>query len=144
MKKVEKAKELFSKGFNCSQAVFSVFSSDYGLSEETSLKIGCGFGGGMRNAEICGAVTGAVMVIGLKYGNSSSNDNDSKTLCYEKTKEFTDAFKAKNYSIICRDLLGCDIFIGDGMEKAIKKNLFKSTCVDMICSSVKLLEEMGY
>ena len=56
----KEAAELFAEGFNCSQSVFSVFAEKYGLPKETALKIGCGFGGGMRNAEVCGAVTACV------------------------------------------------------------------------------------
>lgn len=144
MTKSEKAAELFTKGFNCSQSVFSVFAEKYGLSEELALKIGCGFGGGMRNGEICGAVSGAVMIIGLCYGHSDGSDNQSKALCYQKAREFTESFKAKQGSIICRDLLGIDIFEGDGMNIANGKGLFRTTCVDMIKCSVQLLEEMGY
>lgn len=144
MIKSEKAAELFSKGFNCSQSVFAVFAEQYGLSKEFALKIGCGFGGGMRNGEICGAVSGAVMVISLRYGHSDGADNESKAFCYQKTKEFTEAFKAKKGSIVCRDLLGIDIFVGDGMAAASAKGLFKTTCVDMIKCAVELLEEMGY
>ena len=144
MTKKEIAAELFAQGFNCSQAVFAVFAEKYGLSKETALKIGCGFGGGMRNAEICGAVTGATMVIGLRYGHTNGKDDENKSLCYNKTKEFTDNFKAKNNSIICRDLLGIYIFNGDGMAIAGEKNLFKTTCVNMICNAVEILEELGY
>lgn len=144
MSTAEFAKALFSQGFNCSQSVFAAFSKKYGLPEDSALKIGCGFGGGMRNGEICGAVSGAVMVIGLRYGSSTANNGESKNLCYQETKKFTQEFKFRNNSIICRELLGIDIFEGDGMKLAEEKNLFKTTCIDMICNAVKLLEEMGY
>ena len=82
MKKSEKAAELFSQGFNCAQSVFAVFAEKYGISQELALKIGCGFGGGMRNAEICGAVSGALMVLGLKYGHYIAEDNEQKSRSY--------------------------------------------------------------
>ncbi len=144
MTRKERAAELYSKGFICSQAVFAVFAEKYGLPMETALKIGCGFGGGMRNAELCGAVTGAVMVIGLRYGHTEGEDTEAKQLCFQKAKEFTDRFAAGNGSIVCRDLLGIDIFKGDGMQRAAEKNLFKTKCVDMICAAVEILEELGY
>ncbi len=144
MTKKEMAADLYAQGFICSQAVFAVFAEKYGLPKELALKIGCGFGGGMRNAELCGAVTGAAMVISLRYGHTVGDDSDSKQLCFRKTREFTDRFAAKNGSIICRDLLGIDIFKGDGMSIAAGKNLFKTTCVDMICDAVEILEELGY
>lgn len=144
MTKKEIAAEYFSQGFNCSQSVFATFAEKYGLNKELALKIGCGFGGGMRNAEVCGAVTGAIMVIGLRYGHIIGDDNDSKSLCYQKTVEFTTAFKNKNKSIICRDLLGYDISMPEQMDIAAEKGLFKTTCVEMICNAVELLEELGY
>ncbi len=144
MTRSDMAAELYSQGFICSQAVFAVFAEKYGLSKETALKIGCGFGGGMRNAELCGAVTGAVMVISLRYGHIVGSDSEAKALCFRKAREFTDRFAEKNGSIVCRDLLGIDIFKGDGMQIAAEKNLFKTTCVDMIRDAVELLEELGY
>jgi len=144
MTRKEQAAKLYSEGFICSQAVFAVFAEKYGLPIEVALKIGCGFGGGMRNAELCGAVTGAAMVISLRYGHTEGSDSEGKQLCFQKTREFTDRFAAKNKSIVCRDLLGIDIFKGDGMQRAAEKNLFKTTCVDMICDAVEILEELGY
>ncbi|MCI7767962.1 MAG: C-GCAxxG-C-C family protein [Oscillospiraceae bacterium] len=141
MSKSKEASAMFRQGFNCSQSVLAAFFEGYGIPRETALKIGCGFGGGMRNGELCGAVSGAVMVIGLKYG---SEDSESKSLCYQKTKEYTEKFKAKKQSIICRELLGCDISTADGMDIAIEKDLFKTTCADMVSSAAELLEELGY
>ena len=69
MKKSEKAVEYFRNKFNCSQSVLTVFSNEYGLSENDCLKMACAFGGGMgRQQQTCGAVTGALMALGLKYG----------------------------------------------------------------------------
>lgn len=136
-KKIKMASDLFNGGNNCSQAVLTAFASDYGLDEETALKITCGFGSGVRNAEICGAVSGAVMVIGLKYGYS-------KEICNQKTEEFTAKFKAENGSVVCRKLLNCDISTPAGREKAIAGNLFNTKCLDMVVSAVTILEESGY
>lgn len=142
--KSERAKELFAEGYNCAQAVSAVFAGDYAIEQDEILKISCGFGGGMRNGEVCGAVTGAIMVIGMKYGNGVANSMEVRTLCYQKTAEFTSQFRQINKSIICRELLGIDIFKADGMQKAQEANLFKTTCVDMIVNAVELLEKLGY
>lgn len=140
----ETAAKLFSQGFNCSQSVFAAFSEKYGLPSDIALKIGCGLGGGLRSGEVCGAVSGAVMVIGLRYGHSDSADTESKRLCYIKTAEFLQEFKKLNNSIICRELLGCDISNPDGMNTAQEKGLFGTTCVKMVCDAVDLLERLGY
>jgi C_GCAxxG_C_C family probable redox protein len=142
--KSEIAVQLFANGFNCSQSVLAVFCEKYGLSGELALKAACGFGGGMRCGEICGAVTGAVMVIGLKYGQYLAEDKESKKTCYSETVKFTNLFKETNGSIICHDLLGCDISTKEGMEEAQGKGLFTTTCVDMVVSAVNILESLGY
>lgn len=138
------AEEMFLKGYNCSQTVFAMFSEKYGISQSEAFRIGCGFGGGMRNASVCGAVTGAIMVIGSKYGYTDEKDLEGKTKCYDETLEFTKEFKKRNSSIICRDLLNCDISTKEGMEIGTKNNLFKTTCLKMVLEAVKILKEMGY
>ena len=142
--KSEEAVELFNSGFNCSQAVLAVFSEKYEMPKKLGLKIACGFGGGMRCGEVCGAVSGAVLVIGLKFGQSISEDKESKNKCYSETEAFTDKFKRENGSIICRDILGCDISRKQGMEQAMRDNLFKTICIESIISAVNILEKMGY
>jgi C_GCAxxG_C_C family probable redox protein len=144
MEKTEMALDLFNSGFNCAQSVFAVFSEDYSLPQETALKIACGLGGGVRSGEVCGAVSGAVMVIGLKYGHYLQTDLKSKELCYSETVEFLDQFRKRNNSIVCREILGVDISKGDGREQAANKNLFKTVCNNMIISAVEILEDMGY
>jgi len=138
------AVSLFNSGFNCSQSVLSVFCEDYGINQEVARKLTCGLGGGFRLGEICGAASGAVLVIGLKYGQYIIGDAISKSDCYQKTVEFLNTFKAKNCSIVCREILGCDFSTKEGYEQAQSKNLFKTTCVDMVKSAVSTLEELGY
>lgn len=142
--KQELAAELYDSGFNCSQSVLAVFCEDYGLDRETALKAVCGFGGGFRSGEICGAVSGAVAVIGLKYGQHDAGDKDSKRICYARTKEFIKSFKEKNGSVVCREILKCDISTKEGSEQARSGNLFGTTCSNMVKSAVSLLEELGY
>lgn len=140
-KKSDKAVKLFSQGFNCSQSIFGAFSEDYGIKIETALKLACGLGSGMRSAEVCGAVSGAVLVIGLKYG---SDNVDSKTFCNTKTEEFITMFREKNKSIICRNILGCDITTQLGKEKALAEQYFTTVCLYMVVSAAEILEELGY
>lgn len=140
----EKAVELFNGGFNCGQSVFAAMSEKYGMSKETALKAAGGLGGGMRCGEVCGAVSGAVLIIGLKYGQYIEGDQESKSKCNGETAAFIERFRKENGKILCRDILGCDISVKDGMEKAKRDNLFKTTCISMITSAVRVLEEMGY
>lgn len=142
MNKKDWAVELFSNGFNCSQTVLSVFSEEVGLDENTGRKISCGFGSGMRQGEACGAVTGAIMILGLKYGQYRADDKKSKELTYEKVMEFNRKFKDINGSIICRDLLGCDLGTEEGMREATENGLFIKICPKMIKEAIDILEKM--
>jgi C_GCAxxG_C_C family probable redox protein len=134
---VKQASELFGNGLYCSQAVLGAFCEKYGVDEKLAFKISCGLNSGFRCADVCGAVSGAILVIGLKYG-------DDKAVCNLKTEEYIKTFKEKNGSIICRDLLGCDISTPDGKEKAITENLFKTRCMDMVINAAQLLDDLGY
>ena len=109
MTKSEKALDLFSNNFNCSQAVLTAFASDFGLDEKLALMLGTQFGGGARNGEMCGAVSGALMVLGLKYRHYESENNEQKSRAYAVATEYTKCFREQNGSIVCRDLLGYDL-----------------------------------
>lgn len=99
----EKARELFFEGYNCSQAVFAAFCDITGMEQKEALKISSSFGGGFgRMREVCGALSGAGMVLGILYGNT---DPDKKEEHYERVREIADGFKEKCGSIICRELL---------------------------------------
>jgi C_GCAxxG_C_C family probable redox protein len=141
-KQSEQAVERFRNGMNCSQAVLSSYCEQFGLDSGKATKVGTGFGGGMRMAETCGAVTGAFMVLGLKYGNSTVEDKESKAKTYEKIIEFTSRFKASHGSVKCRELLGCDITTPDGEKKARENGLFVSVCPKIVQEAAEILEEI--
>ena len=103
----EKAKALFTEGYNCAQAVFGAFSDITGIDFETSVKLSSGFGGGMgRMREVCGAVSGMFMVLDATEGYTSPTDNVAKMELYAKVQKLAGEFKTENGSIICRELLG--------------------------------------
>ncbi len=138
MSNQEIAKENFNEGrnLNCSQAVFSAFSEQYGLDAKTARKTAAAFGGGLgRTQGICGAVSGALMVIGLKY-YSDENSSETKNLCYQKARDFMEAFVAKRGSAVCRDLLGTDL------DEAKKQNLFATVCPDAVSTAAEILEDL--
>ncbi|MHC4478087.1 MAG: C-GCAxxG-C-C family protein [Planctomycetota bacterium] len=142
MNNSNRAVALFEEGFNCSQAVFSAYSERSRLDNKTAAKIASGFGGGMRMAETCGAVTGALMVIGLKFGAAEPGDTAAKQKTYELVKDFTNRFKARRGSVICRDLLGCDISTPEGTKSAQEKNLFDTLCPKLIADVAEILEQV--
>lgn len=106
MNHAEKARELFLSGCSCSQAVFAAFAEDFGMDPETALKLASSFGGGMGGMrETCGAVSGMLMVAGLKWGYSEVGDLDIKTAHYARVRSLIEAFKAEHSTIVCRELL---------------------------------------
>ncbi len=133
MNSIEEAVQLFEGGYMCSQAVFAAFSEDYNLSKDQALKIGACFGSGMRKGEVCGACTGALMALGLKYG-------DDKAKSDEVCDKFLDEFKKQNGSYICRDLLGCDISTPEGVNHAVDNNLFREFCPMMVESAARIVD----
>ncbi|MCH5194552.1 MAG: C_GCAxxG_C_C family protein [Oscillospiraceae bacterium] len=143
MDHVKKAKELYEQGFYCSQAVFAAFADELGLTEKQALQAGSCFGGGMCKGEVCGACTGALMVLGMKYGRYKADDWDSQTKANDMAANFLEQFKKKNRSYICNELLGCDIAAPEGKAYAREHKLFAEFCPEMVASAVEILEQLG-
>ena len=143
MDKVERAVTCFKEGFSCSQALLSTYGAQFGLNREMALKVSGAFGGGMgRMAETCGAVTGASMVIGLKYGMTRVEDEQTEEKAYSLVKEFVDKFKSRNGSIICRELLGCDMSTPRGMALAKEKKLIATLCPKFVQDAAEIIEQI--
>lgn len=142
MNKYEKVITKFHEGLNCSQVVLLAFAKELGIDDASVLKIACGFGGGMGHGEVCGAVSGAIMALGLKYGQSDILDTASKLKTSEVVKEFVTEFKCLNNSITCRDLLGCDLNTDSGKNYVIEKQLFLNTCPKFIKDSIDILRKL--
>ena len=143
MNKSECSMQCFLSGFNCAQAVFSTYSSEFGLEPELALRISSSFGGGMGYiGETCGAVTGAFMVIGLKYGKDKADDNAAKDKNYLLVQEFTRRFIAKHGSVRCNELLGVDISVPEEMKKARDNQIFTTICPMLVKDSSEIVEEL--
>jgi len=143
MCKPDCAVECFNNGFNCAQAVLSAYSEQLGLDKTTALKIAGSFGGGMgHTGETCGAVTGAFMLIGLKYGKVQKDDNDAKETTYTLVREFTKRFKEINNSVKCTELLGYDLSSTDGLKAAREANLWSTVCAKLVKDSARIVEEL--
>lgn len=143
MSRIENAVSCFKDGIHCAQAVLSAYGPELGLDQETALRVAAGFGGGTaRTGETCGAVNGAIMVIGLKYGHFKPEDELAKEKTYNMTREFIHSFKSINGSIICKELLGCDINTPGGYQKAKDKQLFTTVCPQYVRSAAEIIEDM--
>jgi C_GCAxxG_C_C family probable redox protein len=126
----------------CSQAVLAAFAPELGITKEQALKLGASFGSGMCAGEVCGAVTGALMVLGLKYGQGSIEDTLARNLAKEKTKEFMRLFQSENGSCICRELLGGDVTKEEELKLILEKNLFTTFCPQKVESAASILSTL--
>ena len=135
MNRVEKAEALFTDGCNCAQAVFTAFADEFGLDEELAKRLACGLGGGVgRMREVCGAVSAAAMVIGMRLG-------PDKMKAYPVIQDFCAKFKAEAGSIVCRDLLeGMGATTGGAPEARTPSYYAKRPCVELVKLAASLLE----
>jgi len=140
MDHIECALTRFREGFSCSQSIFSAFTEQFGLPVETALKIAAPFGGGMaRMGEICGAVSGAFMVIGLAHGHITVEDQESKEETYRLVNEFVSQFKARNGSIKCRELIGYDMCTPEKLQQANESGVFDTVCPRLVKDSAEII-----
>jgi C_GCAxxG_C_C family probable redox protein len=122
----QKAVECYQNGCNCAQAILAAFAEKTGMDNETALKIGAGFGGGMNIAGPCGAGTGAVMAIGAKFGTGDTDNMDAKRKVSQFTRQFIKEFEEKNSSLVCMEL----------------KRAHKKDCNNIVRDAGEILERM--
>jgi C_GCAxxG_C_C family probable redox protein len=140
--RIENAVNKFNQGYACSQAILTEYCELFDLDDETALKISAGFAGGMRSGKTCGAVTGAIMVLGLKFGSQNCEKAEGRKNIYDAVVEFTKNFEQLYGSTECKELLGCNVGTADGMRKAKEENLFYTICPKFIKSTAEILEEI--
>jgi len=143
MTKSDDALEDFKNGITCASAVFSAFSGEMGLDSETAKKIACGYGAGISGTgNICGAVSGAIMVIGLKYGKTKRGDDAATEKTRALVRKFIHEFTQRNGSINCTELLGYNLSKPAEYEKARENKLFVTKCPALVRDAVLVLEKI--
>ncbi len=143
MTKSDKALESFMSGFTCSSAVFSAFSDEMELECGTARKIACGFGAGIsKTGNICGAVSGAILVIGLKYGKTEQGDDAATEKTRALVRGFIQEFTKRHGSVNCTELLGYNLSNPDEYEKARNNKLFVTKCPELVASAAAILEKI--
>jgi len=131
----------FSKGYSCSMAIFSAYAPDLGLDPETAVKIASAFGAGVaKTGEICGAVWGELMVIGLTQELEAIRDPASRENVYSLAKRFIDEFTARNGSVTCTDLVGYDLSDPKQFAEAREKKVFATRCPGLVRDAGEILE----
>lgn len=145
MSEKDRAVELFKEGYNCSQSVFTAFAYRFGIDEDTAKKISAGLGGGVgRMREVCGAVSGAAMVIGSIASATEGKDSESKQKNYELVQEFVRRFIQENGSIVCGELLGLEGKTSKSAkpESRTAEYYKKRPCAELVQCAAEILEEM--
>ena len=144
MDRAEKALSYFDNKFNCAQSVLTAFADESGLSEDDSLRVSCAFGGGMgRQQHTCGAVTGAAMALGLRFGTGKNDEEEKKQQTYNLTVELFDEFTKLNGSTNCRELLNnLNMRDDKDLELINVQNLFHTNCRKYVADAVRIAENI--
>lgn len=140
----EQAKAYFLEGYNCAQSVVLAFHKELGLDKETAARMASSFGGGMgRLREVCGAVSGMFLAAGLLWGYSRPDDSEGKKAQYQRVQALASAFRKKNGSIVCRELLGLDHKSDEPTPSARTSAYYKKRpCAELVADAAGILEDM--
>lgn len=141
--RADDAAAIFTEGYSCSQAVCAAFAEDFGIDRDTALRLSCGLGGGMAHSgNTCGAVTGALMVIGMKYGRTEVDNLAAKEKTYAVANEFITEFLRRNHAVSCTDLLGHNLSDPKELAIAREKDLFCTKCTLLVRDAGEILEKI--
>ena len=136
------AKLLFEAHYNCAQSVFGPFADHFGLDREIAFRIATPFGGGIgHSGQLCGAVSGALMAIGLARG-ITVYDQSQKEACYAMARAFLERFTAQHGSLTCPGLLGLDIGDPDDLAQVRELNLFHTNCPQYVGDAARIAAEL--
>ena len=135
-------REKFIKGYDCSQVVLSYFAERLGITEEMANKVSACFGGGMMHGDTCGAFTGAIMAVGLKYGHCDVEHMGQKDIMNAKRAEFLQKFQEKYGVCSCKGLLKHDIADPEGMQKILEEGLLFDFCPEIVRDTIEILNEV--
>lgn len=140
--KKEMIAEQFMKGFDCSQVVLAQYAERLGLGLDEANRMGAAFGGGMGIGETCGAVTGAMIALGIKYGHCQEEHMEQKDIMNAKRAEFLEAFLKKYPACSCKGLLKHDISKPEEMQKILDEGLLFDFCPQVVADVIKILDDM--
>jgi len=138
-----KARKYFSSGYNCAQSVFRALLEEKGIFFDEAPILAAGFGGGIsRRGEMCGAVTGAIMALGIIHGQQIKDPHEHKIITYNSVNEFIKKFNQIHNTVICNELIGFDISDSEAREKGNEEGFFDTICPNFIESAINIILEM--
>lgn len=133
----ERARRLFDDGFYCAESVLKAVAEAYGIDSEIVPKIATGFCGGQSGTcGQCGAVSGAIMSLGMLTGRSSPDEDVDRT--YEAVRAFLDDFEKRFDTTNCRDLIGCDLSTQEGRDEFDSRGL-SERCKDYTEEAARII-----
>ncbi len=142
MERVQGALSLFENGMNCSQAILAAFGEPYGVRMEDAARIGRPLGGGIaRMGLTCGAVTGAIMVLGFRAGDGAA-EPEARNAIAASAKDFVHAFESRRKTTLCRELLGVDIGTEAGLKRFKEQKLIATVCPQLVRDAAEILLEL--
>jgi len=140
----DKAAEMFAQSFNCCQSVLATCGAGRGVPRDLAIRLGEGPGGGFgRMGNICGAVSGAAMAVGLKHNRGpDAKDAAGRAEAQRCVREFMRRFEEAHGSLVCRDLVGFDISTDAGYQAARDSGAMKELCPKFIRTAVEIVEDL--
>ncbi|MDD3927442.1 MAG: C-GCAxxG-C-C family protein [bacterium] len=142
MNNADKAVDFFRQGYACSQAVLAAYAPELGLDQNKAARIAAGFASGMRLGDVCGAATGAFMVLGLALCGEDCIAREGRAGVAAAVSTFADRFRERVGALNCPDIIGCDVSTPEGRKKSIEEGLFATKCAPAVRIAAEILEEM--
>jgi C_GCAxxG_C_C family probable redox protein len=138
-----KAVKKFKEGYNCAQSVLYNYANRLGISYDMALKMGTGFGAGMgRRQEVCGAISGGILVLNMIYGRGETDNKEKQEYVYQKVRDLTDRFEKESGTIICKNLLDGCILTSEEGQKRFRDEKMIDKCYSYVDKVVKILDEI--
>jgi C_GCAxxG_C_C family probable redox protein len=134
---------LFLEGFNCAQSVLVSRGVSMGLPRRWGVAVAQAFGGGMgRTGGFCGALSGALMTIGLQHSSEDPKNAAAKMKAYELAQKLLEAFRQKHGSLLCRELTGCDLMTAEGQKRFKDQDIHRTRCTTFVRDAVEIVEKL--
>jgi C_GCAxxG_C_C family probable redox protein len=141
MNNPERTVDLFANGLNCSQAILTVFGEPYGLAAEIAERIGRPLGGGMgRLGRTCGAVTAAMLILGL--AKDHQDEGEARKVSFSHVRELVKRFEALHGTTECKSLLGADMSTDEGLKRVQEEKLVSKVCPAFVKDAASILETL--
>ena len=137
------AQSLHEQGFNCAQSILGAFAPSLGIETGIAFKLASAFGGGMAaRGDSCGVISGGLMVIGLKFGQTSAENKAAREKCNRLGREYIKQFEAEFGATACRDLIKCNIGTPEGAKLVKEKGLREGLCSNLVYSGTQMLSAL--